>query len=388
MNPADPSPLLSHIHLRGMQRITLLAFILVLVRGFLPPNAFSATVLLFDYEYGLIRRGLMGEIATLWWGAHVTRAEVFLLSASMSLFGLFTLYAFVARSSSKSVTGTLLALTLFTSIAFDAIVAATGYLDLVLIGLVCLSMLTDPRQVSGLVARALAVGLGVFFHEIAIGYFSILLAADIWLQRDGRACDIPLSLLPLFSGAAALALLMVAGNLSPEQTAAFLDHIAAKAAFKPDPEATVILERHLSDNFAVMETIRDQAAYRAWLVLDGLPLLALSLWTGWLILCAIGPGQYMSKLLCLGAIAAPMSLNVIAFDVVRFGAISALCGFLLLFALWTRQGPRVRLQAALSLPHVLTVMVLNQVSAVTQLGEGELHLWQLPWVLLKQLTWL
>lgn len=374
---------LTEAHLRPLQRLVILAFALMILRGLLPPNGFSATVLLFDYEFGLIRRGLMGSLANLYWGDEVTRGEVFAVSAVMSLFGLLALFVHVARVWLRDVAGALLALVLFTSFAFGAIVAAVGYMDLVIIGLVCLSLLTDPTRWAGAVARAAALVLGMAFHEVALGYVMVFLAAEIWVRGGGLAR----ALLPIIAGVAAFAVLSTAADLPAEDIPAFMAHIDAKAAFTPDPEATVVVERRLIDNLAVMAEKRTEAGYRAWVVFDGVPLLAMMLWCAWLVLRGIGPGDPVARVLALGAIAAPLSLNVIAFDVVRFGAMSVLCAMLLAVALWTRPEARARMQSALSLPMVLTVIVLNLMFAVTQIGEGEGHVWALPWVFLKQLSW-
>lgn len=392
VNRPDAPLTIAPEHLQWMQRLVLLVFFLVVVRGLLPPNSFSATVLLFDYEFGLIRRGLMGTIANFWWKETVTRSEVYAVSAAMSFFGLATLYALVARVWLGSLPGALLGLILFGSAAFGGLVAATGYLDLVLIGLVCLSMLTDPARLTGVLARVLAIGLGMLFHEIALGYFAIVMAADIWLRRGRRLWEIPVALLPFLAGVGVLLLLAAAGNLPKDQIPAFLDYIAAKAGFTPDPEATVVIERHLSDNLTVMESKRTETGYRAWAVMDGVPLLIMSIWTGWLVCRGIGPGlsgrRGLDKLVSLGAIAAPLSLNVIAFDVVRFGVISVLCGFFVLMSLWRDAGARGRIAAALTLPGALMVLVLNLLTGVTQMGDGELHFWQLPWVFIEHLSWL
>lgn len=374
---------LTEAHLRPLQRLVTVVFFLVLLRGLLPPNGFSATVLLFDYDFGLIRRGLMGALANFWWGSEVTRGEVYAVSAAISLFGLVVLFFLVARNWLGDVLGAMLALVFFTSPAFGAMVGATGYMDLVHFGLIGLAMMTDPRRWRGAFARALAIGLAVFFHEIALGYFSVFFVAETWLRGGGAAR----ALAPMAAALLAFAALQTWGDLPPEEVPAVLAHIEEKAAFTPDPEATVVIERRLLDNLAVMEAKRGEAGYRAWLVLDGIPLLALGLWVLWLLMRALPPEDRLGRLLAAGAMLAPWTINVIAFDVVRFGAVSVLCGLLLLAVTWEREEVRARAARALGLPMLLAVIVIGQLFSVTQLGEGEGHLWALPWVLLEQLGW-
>ena len=86
---------------------------------------------------------------------------------------------------------------------------------------------------------------------------------------------------------------------------------------------------------------------------------------------------------------APLSLNVIAFDVVRFGVASVLAGFLALALLLAHvEGARARLAEVLSWPHALLVLVLNANIFTLQVSEGAGHLAQFPWVLVRQLEWL
>ncbi|MEM6620417.1 MAG: hypothetical protein AAF631_14115, partial [Pseudomonadota bacterium] len=147
--------------LRWMQRLVLLVFALALVRDLLPPNGFSGTVLLFDYEFGLVRRGLLGELANLYWGKTVTPGEVFAVSAAMSLLGLSALLVWLGRSLLASRETVLLALIFVTSFGFAAVVGTTGYMDMVLIALTLGAAATDPNRASGLVARVVVTVVGV-----------------------------------------------------------------------------------------------------------------------------------------------------------------------------------------------------------------------------------
>ncbi len=96
----------------------------------------------------------------------------------------------------------------------------------------------------------------------------------------------------------------------------------------------------------------------------------------------------LAQFLVLCAIMAPQSLNFIAFDVVRFGAISVLVGFLMIMTLIKADDDaEVRLKHILTLPTFIVVLVLNQQFTVTQINVGWAHLYELPWVLLEQAKW-
>ena len=170
----------------------------------------------------------------------------------------------------------------------------------------------------------------------------------------------------------------------------FLEYIDQKAEFTTDPHATVVMERSILDNFAVMQDMYATQRYWSWVILDGLPLLAMSLWIFWIGLRLLGSDvDMLTKFLLAGAIAAPLSLNVIAFDVVRFGAISVVVGFLCCISL-IRSDPAAaeRLAKVLTWPVVVILIVLNLNFGVNQLNISDGHKAMLPWGLVNHVNWL
>jgi len=373
-------------------RLCFLALFFVVVRNLLPPNAFTATVLLFDYEFGLIRRGLIGEIANLFWGDTVSRREVFLLAVVTTLFGVIAVVSLFFRRFPQTIAGVLLLVLIFSSFAFAAIVASTGYIDLVLIGLVCLSLFSSPTRASGITLRLSVCALGMMMHEVMLPYFTVFFAFDIWISRPKQKFlpRASLSVLPLVAGLVVLLVLMKWGQLPDAKIEQFLQYIDLKSEFTAEPEATIVMERTIGDNLEVMAQKRQMMDYRSWVLLDGLSLFAMTLWVIWLNLKLLRPDADMvTRLLLVGAILAPLSLNLIAFDVVRFGAISVFVGFLAISS-QLRTGPEVqnRLSNLMSWPLFATVLLINLNVAVNQMNTGEGHQGLFPWVLVEQLGWL
>lgn len=367
-----------------LKRLILLALAFSILRNLLPPNAFTATVLIFDYEFGLVRRGLLGELGNFWWGDTVSRAEVFAASATLTLIGVLCFFGLAWRRLSAQETGLRLLLLIVTSFAFDAMISATGYIDLAILALLSLSLLSPPGRWPGVLARTAAAGIAVFLHEVALAYIAVYLVFDLWHARPRFVAAAP-----LLAGLAAFAILIAAGQLSPDQTDAYIDHIEAKSEFTAEPEATIVMKRTLADNMAMMAQKRGMLDYRSWVVLDGIPLLLLALWVTWWNLRLLPPETpATTRLLMLGAIAAPLSLNIIAFDVVRFGAMSVLIGFLCLMT-QLRDDPRrwQPLGGLLGWPVVVVWLVINLNMSVNQMNTGDAHEFMFPWVLLKQLGW-
>jgi hypothetical protein len=375
-----------------LKRLVIAIFALAVLQNLLPPNGFSGTVLIFDYEFGLIRRGLIGEMANFYWGAQASANEVLFISALMSLFGLACLLGLAVSRLFHSQTTLWLALLLFGSFAFKAIVGFTGYMDMILIGGTCLAALTDPNRLWGILARVAAVFIGMFCHEVMLAYFTVFLCVDLWVRRGYRTTvsEFGLATLPMLAAVAAFGILSNFGHVSAADVPMIVDYVNQKAGFEADSEATDVIGRTVSDNFALMDVKRSEAGYLSWVVLDGLPLAIMMIWMLWLNLRLMS-GRYNSLVhfLILSAILAPQSLNLIAFDVVRFGAISVLVGFLTIMTLIRSDDEAsLRLQQILTLPVFLVVLMLNQQFMVTQINTGWAHLYELPWVLLEQIKWL
>lgn len=383
---------MSHPAPKWLYRLAVVALFFTLLRNLLPPNAFTATVLLFDYDFGLIRRGMIGEFANVFWGDTVTISDIYLISVLMAFFGLGIAAALFFRRLPTTLAGYLLLVLLFSSFAFAAIMASTGYIDLILIGLVCLSLFRSAATSGGVILRIIVGVLGVFMHEVMLPYFTVFYAFDIWISRptQKRPLRFLTAILPLLGAVSALVILNKWGQLPAENYAAFVDYINAKSVFTADPKATIVMERTLADNLTVMAEKRGMLDYRSWVLFDGIPLFGMTLWIIWLNLKLLGPlASSLTRFALIAAILAPMSLNVIAFDVVRFGAISVFVGFLAIASqMHTDPTTRDRLANTMTWPMFVVVLFLNLNFSVNQLNSGDGHEFLIPWVLVKQLSWL
>jgi hypothetical protein len=373
---------------RWLIRLVWAAVAFALLRNLLPPNLFTATVLIFDYDFGLVRRGFWGSVLNLYWGDTVSKTEVYVACFALTLVGIAALLAVFFRWFGNTMAGAKLLLLLVSSFAFSAIIASTGYIDLVLIGLVSMCLFSNPARPAGIAVRCFAVALGIVMHESMLAYFSIYLVYDIWCSQPKKHWVLP-ALTPLLVGVIAFGAIMVWGQLPASTVPDYIAHIEAKSEFTAEPDATAVMEHTIVDNLAMMTEKRRTPEYQNLLLFDGVPLLILSIWLLVLNLRLL-PQQSLpaTKLLLFFAMAAPVSLNIIAFDVVRFGAISALIGFMALLTL-VRADPHAmgRIGATLSWPVIVVFLVVNLNVTVNQINTGDGHLYGVPWVLVKQLDW-
>ncbi len=374
--------------LQMLQLATLVSLLLALVNHLLPPKAFSATQMLFDYEFGLTRRGLFGEVFSWITGTSVSVSEVYAAAAVLALIGALAFYLFLSRQLPQQVSSYLLLILGLNSFAFASFVGNTGYLDALLLAVTLLALASDGRSTVGLSLRLGLVVIGVMIHENMLPYFTVLIGFDLWLARRDTRLGWLVALSPVLVGGLTIAALAGLGTFSTQQAADYAQYLQSRADFKLDPNSTDVAGRTIGQNFALMAELRGTTKYWAWVLFDGIPLLAMSLWLSWLAARLLGAVDVAGKVMMVGAVLAPISLNFIAFDVVRFGAASVLCGFLVLVLL-VRHLPDAaqRLEQSLSWPVFVVLLVLNANMFTIEVNVGAGHVSQFPWVLLTQLQW-
>lgn len=364
-----------------------LSFVFALVNHLLPPKPFALTQLMFDYSAGLTRRGLVGEVAGWVWGYQVSLAEVYALSAAITLIGALAFYHFMVRQLPSRIEASWLLIVLaLNTFAFASFVGNSGYLDGLLLALTVVAV-SLPVTGAGLAARLALVAVAMLVHENMLPYFSVLIGFDLWLRRRGKPYQKTLALLPVLAGFVMLAGLVLAAKMEAATAQRFAEYLTARADFWVDPAALEVSARGIAGNLALMAELRGTTKYWAWVLFDGAPLLAMSLWLIWLAGRLLRTSQ--ERIFAGLAILAPLSLNLIAFDVVRFGVASVLTGFLLIgVVVGHRKGAAARLAAVLTWPHMLVVLVLNVNIFTIQVNIGAFHVGQFPWILLTQLKWL
>lgn len=376
--------------IRLLRMAVLLYLVLALINHLLPPKASSATQLLFDYELGLIRRGLLGELLGLFVGVTVSRTEVFIAAAGVTLAGLLGFYLFMMKYLSQQVSSLLILILALNSFAFASFVGNTGYLDAVLLVLTLLALSVDGRGHVGLGLRIVVCSVGVLIHENMLPYFSVLLGFDLWLVRGRNHKALVVAGMPVLAGALTLLALARFANLSAQQAAEFISYIDARADFAFRVSSAEVVGRTVADNFAIMAELRETKRFWGWVMFDRVPLFLMRVWPLWLTQRLMGrAGSILARVLLAGAIFAPLSLNVIAFDAVRFGVVSVLTGFVIV-ALLVRhvEGASERLRKTLNWPHFLIVLILNVNIFTVQINVGSGHTAQFPWVMLTQMQWL
>lgn len=375
--------------LRLLRMAAVISLLLLLVNHLLPPKAFAAAQLLFDYQFGLIRRGLVGSLLSPLFGDTVSVREILAAASAISLAGTLAVWWFL-RPKHDSIAAWLLLILALNSFGFASFTGNSGYLDAVLAALTVLALSVNASRLPGLLLRLVLVVLAMLVHENMLPYFTMLLAFDLWLVRGRGSKTLLVAASPVLMAALALVAMATLSPISAADTLAFAEHLQGRVEYVLGPNPTTVLGRSISDNFALMAEMRGTTKYWTWVMFDGVPLAAMSLWLIWLAMQVTGrDGELLTRVFIAGVILAPLSLNIIAYDVERFGAASVLVGFMVIVLL-VRHLPEAgaRLEAALTWPHFLVVLVLNANIFTIGVNVGDGHVSQFPWVLLTQLKWL
>ena len=366
------------------------SFFLAIINHLLPPKSFAATQLLFDYEFGFTRRGLFGSLLNFVVGPSVSMQEIYLTCAIITLAATLGFYFFLLRELSGSLSGLLLLILALNSFAFSSFTGNTGYLDGVLLTLVLIALLSDARSNTGLVVRIAVCFVGVLIHENMLPYFALLFGLEILLARDADKSAIRAAVLPPIAGIGTVVVLVLFGEMPADMIAGYVSHIEGKANFAFDPNSTDVAGRTLLENFALMQDMRGTTKYWAWVLFDGVPLFLMALFMIWLGQRMLGDqARAIAKISLVLAVLAPQSLNLIAFDVVRFGVVSVLCGFLCVAIILRHvDGAASRLQRGFGWPVFTLLLVLNANVFTIEVNAGSGHTSQFPWVLVQQLEWM
>jgi len=369
----------------------LLSLVLALFSHLLPPRAYAASILLIDYEFGFVRRGLVGTMLNPFFGDSVTLAEAHRASFAITLVGALALFATIYLRFRGSVAGLLLVILFASSFAYRGFIGASGYLDGVLVVLALAALAVPGAGWAAVAARCTLCAVGMLVHENMMPYFAVLLALDIWMA-DARGPVLSRMLrasLPVVTAVAVFAVFLGYGELSGAKAEAFHAYLNQKHRFAGDMTDFAVFAQSLTQQNEAIAGFRGSATYRYMLWFDGGPLGLMSLFLIWLNLRILPEGENgMTHIFLAGAILAPLSLNFVAYDVVRFGAMSVICGFLCLgLQVRYRAGTMDRLRAMLPPVMLVLVIVINLNVTALQINNASGHENQFPWVVLSHTQW-
>jgi hypothetical protein len=291
----------------------------------------ASTQAQIDYRYGVVRRGLFGEICRV---LHVPVADYRVFSA-IALLLLAVLLTLMFRLMSQSgindmAEGSLIAL-IASSFWLAYLVNLVGYFDIIL-ALLALTVISIRRAWAQALAAIALGSFGVLFHEIYLFAFLpvSLLGLVHWSERRKWRLWLPLfcAVVP-----ACVTLWVVGHHLRPEQVEAFRFSIHEQSNSAVMDRFFEIFTRN------TRESLRDTTAYmRApywWFTqavqgIQFLPVAAFLLAVSFRIL---GPGWRLTKTYAVLAVLSPLTLYFTGLDWYRWMTLCTLSAILVLITL-------------------------------------------------------
>lgn len=379
---------------RSAATIALASIVLIVVVRLRPPNEWVLTQFTLTYDLGFQRRGLTGEALALLFPEGLTRALANGVGVAITLAAAVWITAFIWRRcrGADGPAGGLWLVLFATSLGLSTWIGNTGYLEALAFLPVLAALSLDTTRLSRVVAASALVAGASLFHETALPYFAPLVAADIWLRNT--QCALPrrmtLALAPVVVATAATWAILHFGT-HPASMLPQLHALAEARALDFTLKASAVdVVARLPDGVASTfdQTWSDgfSAVWLSIFILFGLIILVPTLA---LVLGGARHRSVLDRLAIVAAVAAPLSLIFVAFDVSRFLAVAMLNAYLL-GAILLRHDPAFAagFARALSPANVIVLLVLHGHLMLQDLNQSLLFYGRAPGALFTQVTWL
>lgn len=337
-------------------------------KGFRLPNSWAATQAQFGYDHGFAKRALFGALLTrplhLWIYGRFAFVATALLLALMAALVLFT-----RRSGARDrVTPGAAAAVFFSSYTITFLAYMNGMFDIPE-ALLCLLLLCLRNPLVRLIAGLPVVALALLTHEMFLLVYApvlllsfVLNAATETESRRARLALLYGALLAIFAGIATL-VIAKQPSFTVAQVLAYQQEIQQRADFPLQTTFYLVLARSTADNLRLMATFVSKPSW--WTdILGGLVtvlpmMLFLLALVRRMLRQATLQGRRWVFPACLAASCAPLSMNLVGFDVGRWWALSGLTTFLV-FCLVCGYvpGPGIRLGTA-ALRIAMMIVALN-----------------------------
>ncbi len=320
------------------------ALIVGVLAGLRPPGRWAATHLVFDYELGFIKRGLVGQVLSLLVGGEVEYLEIVISSAVMLSIWIFLLVYLIVKLGRSDNLIYIVASVYFVSPGFYYPVHMIGCLDI--FSMICvLTCFALPANLSGLLARFLICVVGAFAHEAFIPMFLPVVAFQYYLAAPPRRRPFSGLELLLASLLVLLSLLLVQHTAPSELEPALRTHLQERAVdFELREDAVAVLFRDSAANLELMRImwgfprILPEIAFSLLLVVSTSIFFAFVAWRALKDRIAAGPRRVVAGLMLVAVIAGPLSLDLIAWDVWRYAALTQTTAFFAILAVTLRHG--------------------------------------------------
>lgn len=359
----------------GRRSITLLlflgAFVLGACAGLHWPSLYGISHLLLDYHFGFAKRGLLGAALE----RLIAPPFHYILLVEIGVTAFATWVAIMAylawRPSLRDCGVAAASLLLLLSAGFACLVSDIGYLEHfeLVLTLACLVL---PVRWELVLARALVLILAAAIHEGAVLMFGLVVIFDVWLGAGGGTRPKALGMVALVLVPTLLATAYFGIAHANCQLPQSYDHFQLKAADFPIHRMAVdtLCGDTSGFRFALLSwQARAQFGYFALALIVILPSTLATLWMAGKTLEWAKPSLTIATVTTF----APLSLVLLAVDLVRFVTLAQVNALLVLLVSVRRMGlpEGGTLPAFLRRPVIMAGLILFQMGSSLNLTNGE-----------------
>jgi hypothetical protein len=306
------------------------------LRGIRMPGYWAATHLLFNYQFGFSKRGLIGSLIAYLNSPFFYSYRFCLVESAVFLAANLVLLALLIKRLIGA--GAHSAVLVYASSAAIVFLAHTiGYFEQITLLVTLLAL-----RIQGFYARAMFVAvffsLTLLIHETGFLLFFPVLCFSFLidlLERPERLKTLTLAGLVLAMMAETL--LLGQAHLSHPAVAAMQQSLQAHADFPLRDDAFVLLERSLKDNLRLMVNYWTNPL---WLVIQVISSVTVLPTTVYLVIRTwrLLEGKRLAQWAAVIASLAPLSLHVLGMDLHRWNTLATTTSFLV-FAMMTLRSP-------------------------------------------------
>ena len=368
---------------RLLHPLAIFVLFVSVVKGVAFPHHWAATHLFFDYQYGFVKRGLVGAFARAI-GAHFLQDYRFFFYVTLAivLANLVLIVSGFAEVHRRAHGWLRLGPLVYASSIGAAYLAnSIGYADhLGLLATLLALRIEHFWKRLGFIALTFSVLL--FVHEaIFVAFLPVALVTFIFDPRIGSDKKRLFSIGVVVAALACITYVIAGAVISKAASVEMYRAAQARADFLLFPEAFDVLYRTGVDNFRIMARAWGRERYWAdafYGAVTTLPTAALLLFFAWKAMRSAGVGR-SSAMLVLAAGVSPLCLHVVAWDIHRWNALAITTSFVTLHAITRHTArPRETLFMARPLLIVVAVLLVLNMSATTWFLNGR-QVRAFPW---------
>jgi len=340
-----------------------------LLRGIRFPNLWSYTHFLFNYNFGFVKRGLLGEIVSRLDNPYFISYNFFLLfSLTIFIINIILLYLLITdfiKNNKHILFGSALVYVSGLGIVFLA--HTIGYSDQ--IGLL-ITLIT--LKIQGFYKKLLFIFPATIFalltHEAFLILFfpTIFISLLLSIEKREKNKFVLFALFSVFS--LSLAFLASHFTLSPQKTQAIYNSLASQTDIPLRKDAFNVLYQDARSNYQHMQyvwTARERLVQLVQSLMVTLPSLALFIYITYHILKQAQAKSHIIILAILASIS-PLLLHFFAWDMHRWNTLAITSSFLVLYATYaSKRNPPISLRFSKNIYAIFVFLLfLNGISQI------------------------